>query len=127
MKNWQKATVLMVAIPAFIGSLLIMFNQGAEFYHNIGMGQSQDNIVHVDLSGNIISNTTHFVDDEALNGTGTNFKLAHAPNPPNSLQLYYNGILYPEGNDGGYVLSGNSITTAFDKEPWDQLHASYRY
>jgi archaellum component FlaF (FlaF/FlaG flagellin family) len=127
MKRWQKALILMVAIPTFIGSLLFMINQGVELHQNMGWSQSQDNIVHVDLSGNIISNTTHFIDNEQLNSSNQTLTLAHAPNPPSSLQLKWDGLYIANGSENDYILSGNSITLLVKKEPWEQFYASYRY
>lgn len=86
MKTWQKV------LGAIIVAAIIL-NIGFELGRNFGVVHSQDNVVRVDLSGNIISNTTHFVDDETFNGTEKTktLTLAHVPNPTNSLLLFRNG------------------------------------
>ena len=120
MKLWQK--VLGVIFVA-----LVILNLSFELGRNMGVVHSQDNIVHAEIGGNVPSNTTHFVDDEFLNGSGQIFTLAHAPNPPNSLKLYRNGVLQTEGPENNYILSGDSITLVTPKDKWDQFVASYRY
>jgi hypothetical protein len=54
----------------------------------------------------------NFADDEipggAMDGTNTVFTLLHAPNPPSSLQLYYNGVEQKQNVE--YSLSGSTIT-----------------
>jgi hypothetical protein len=72
-------------------------------------------------------NITHFVDDEVLDSPNQILTLAHAPNPPSSLQLKWNGIYISNGSENDYILSGNTITLLVKKEPWEQFHASYRY
>jgi hypothetical protein len=120
MKTWQKVVgVLIVA--------LVILDLGFELGRNVGVVHPRDSVVHLDLSGNIISNTTHFVDDEILSGSGQILTLAHAPNPPSSLQLKWNGMYISNGSENDYILSGNMITLLIEKEPSEQLHASYRY
>lgn len=64
----------------------------------------------------------------AQDGTNMVFTLSHAPNPPDSLRLYYRGIRLTAGVD--FTLSGNTITmlnykvTAVDG---DVLRAQYKY
>lgn len=127
LKRWQKALILILVAPTFVGSALFMVNQAIELGHTVGMVHSQDNTVHVDLSGNIISNTTHFVDDETLNGTGKTLILAHIPNPTNSLLLFRNGQRLRMGSGNDYTLSANKITLLFDRDPDEQFDVSYRY
>jgi hypothetical protein len=54
----------------------------------------------------------NLADDEipggAMDGTNTVFTLLHAPNPPSSLQLYYNGVEQKQNVE--YSLSGSTIT-----------------
>jgi hypothetical protein len=121
MKTWQKVIgVLFVA--------LVLLDLGFELGRNVGVVHPQGNVVQVELSGNIISNTTHFVDDETFNGTAKTetLTLAHIPNPTNSLLLFRNGQRLRMGPENDYTLSGNKITLLFDSS-WDQFDASYRY
>jgi hypothetical protein len=72
-----------------------------------------------------------FADSETpaglINGANATFLLAHAPNPPGSLQLFRNGLRMAQGAD--YTLSGNTITFFVASRPQtgDQLVANYRY
>jgi hypothetical protein len=60
-------------------------------------------------------------------GTNTSFTLSNAPNPPNSLHLFRNGVRLSQGVD--YTLNGTSITFLGAQIPGstDRLLADYRY
>ncbi len=120
MKPWQKAIGIIIVA-------MIILNIGFELGRNVGVVHPEDKTVHVDLSGNLVSNITHFVDDEVLKSSDQNLTLAHAPNPPSSLQLKWSGMYLSNGPENDYVLSGNSIYLLSKKEPWEELHASYRW
>jgi len=75
-----------------------------------------------------VINTTHFVDNEILNGSGQIRIISHSPNPPESLQLDDNGAhLRGTGLNKDYVLAGTSVTILFNVSKEDQIEASYRY
>jgi hypothetical protein len=70
----------------------------------------------------------------AMTGTNPLYTLAHAPNPPASLSLYFDGILQRQGalTDGAdYALAGNTITywrtINLPDGEGDSLVAWYRY
>lgn len=71
-----------------------------------------------------------FVDQEVpagnINGTNTIFTLASIPNPPSSLEFYWNGLAQKMGID--YTLSGSTITMINGNipGPGDSLVATYR-
>jgi hypothetical protein len=67
----------------------------------------------------------NFADAEVPSGSGTAFTLAHAPNPPASLILVWNGVTLAAGT--GYTLSGNSLTMTNAVGAGDTLFAWYRY
>jgi len=60
-------------------------------------------------------------------GAGQNFVLASAPNPPESLQLFWNGVLQHQGVGLDYTLAGNEITMAEMVGEGDPFVAFYNY
>jgi hypothetical protein len=80
------------------------------------------------LKNNSESNTIHLIDNEIPGGTPPNLSLAHTPNPPNSLNLFMNGMLLKVGSGNDYTLSGKSIKILYPGvSEVDQFLASYRY
>ena len=75
--------------------------------------------------------TPQFADSEmpagTLDGTNASFTLAETPSPPNSLNLYRNGVQLTAGLD--YVVSGNALTFLLTSIPQtgDVMLASYRF
>ena len=63
----------------------------------------------------------------AVNSSNTSFTLAHAPDPPASLQLFRNGLLMRDSSD--YTLTGSVATffVASTPQTGDLLTASYRF
>jgi hypothetical protein len=63
----------------------------------------------------------------AVDGSNAVFTLAHAPDPPQGLIVFRNGIAQKRGLD--YDISGNTITftAAATPQPGDVLLAWYRY
>jgi hypothetical protein len=72
-----------------------------------------------------------FMDGEtpagAINGLNQNFLLTYPPSPPESLQLFRNGLLLRPGAD--YTLAGSAVTffLAATPQAGDALIARYRY
>jgi hypothetical protein len=121
MKPHEKAVVYGAGVLSGLVLLLTIIY----LFQGITTPHSQDTTLHLDLSG--IPNTSRFVDTEIINGTGRNLTLVHAPNPPNSLQLFENGQRLTMGEENDYTLSGTSIVLSFDRDPWDQFVATYRW
>jgi hypothetical protein len=71
----------------------------------------------------------NFVDDEVpagvKNSVNAIFIVANAPNPPNSLKVFRNGMKLTPGV--GYTLSGKTITMIQIPDAGDTLEASYRF
>jgi hypothetical protein len=67
----------------------------------------------------------NFADQETPAGSGTNFTLAHSPNPVASLLLFWNGILLSSEID--FTLSGNALTLTQSVSGTDQFVCWYRY
>jgi hypothetical protein len=71
-----------------------------------------------------------FIDAETpagvIDGTGNLFTLANAPNPPESLQLFRNGVLQAKGT--GYTIGtdGQSLTVIPSPQVGEALTAYYR-
>jgi hypothetical protein len=68
-----------------------------------------------------------FADAEIVAVAGAVVTLAHAPKPPESLQLFKNGLLMTRGAD--YMLAGALITMprGWSQMSGDTLVAFYRY
>ena len=60
-------------------------------------------------------------------GDHQNFMLPSTPDPPESLELYLNGVQQQEGVGEDFVLSTNSITLSAPVSGSDTLQAWYRY
>jgi len=75
--------------------------------------------------GSISYAAANFADAEIPSGSGTNFTLAHSPNPAASLMLFWNGILLQSGVD--FTLAGNALTMTQTVEASDQFVCWYRY
>lgn len=78
------------------------------------------------------SGQSGFSDQEPLlgsiNGVNTVFTILFAPNPPQSLTLYRNGVELVQGTDYSIGGSGNQITFLSGiPQTGDILRASYRY
>jgi len=49
----------------------------------------------------------------SIDGVNTAFSIAYPPSPPESLSLFFNGILMEQGVLNDYILTGSSITMNF--------------
>ena len=67
----------------------------------------------------------NFADSIVPTIVGTQLVLPQAPAPPESLQVFRNGVLQQRGPD--YVASGNFIVTASAIDPNDAWLCFYRY
>lgn len=62
-----------------------------------------------------------------IDGVNKTFMLLRAPNPPNSLDLFLNGLLQDQGVGGDYTLSANVITFMNAPPMGSTILASYNY
>lgn len=60
-----------------------------------------------------------------IDGTNQAYTLAHAPDPPNCLQLFYNGNILTQGTD--YFLTASAVTMFNAPGAGYALEAFYRY
>lgn len=113
----------------YVVNRALMVNQSGAMEAVLG---SPGDCVRVDgTSGPCSSGTsTAFVDAEQLagpfDGAKKTFVLSTQPTPPESLQLFRNGIVLKNGSD--YSLTGNSITfvNVATPQPNDTVQAYYR-
>ena len=94
-------------------------------FANAPVAGSDPDIIYAVYRTAALSALWNFEDAETPAGSGSSFSLAHAPNPPNSLQLYYNGDLLSFGID--FTLSANEIDLDFALGGSDALEAFSRY
>lgn len=96
---------------------------GREVNLDVSVATTEPLIIETDNSGiAFVSNQTPL---GTINGINSAFSLEHAPNPADSLMLYYQGVLQIVGVD--YTLSGLNITMTVPPSVNTYLTAFYRY
>jgi len=125
----QELDVRPPAGVGYVANRALMVNQSGAMEAVLG---SPGDCVRVDGTSGPCSSGTYpsFVDAEQLagpfDGVKTTFVLRAQPTPPESLQLFRNGIVLKNGSD--YTLAGNSVAfvNVATPQPNDTVQAYYR-
>lgn len=73
----------------------------------------------------MLSISINFSDSETPTRAGTQLYLSHAPSPPESLQVFRNGLLQEPGGD--YVAAGFVIVPSPAPTEEDRFRVFYRF
>ena len=116
--------VTITARPIYLEDLAIASSPGQQDTNVPVAGYGPATLTRVYFNTSQLANKV--TPSGAVNGVNTVFVLPDAPSPPESLQLFRNGILQDQGTD--YTLAGDTITfSATAPLTGDSLRAWYTW